>query len=176
MKFLLFVPVVAILSTGCEDKIRPSVLFSVDSKTLPQQESWNSRIVISDSGVVRAEIDAGYFRVFEAEQKTYLSEGLTVHFYGADGKPTSVLTSREGTIDEATNDLEARKNVVVRSENGTVLYSEELNWDERRQQIYTPVFVRIISPKEKLQGIGLESDQYLKNYRIFRVTGETTPQ
>lgn len=166
----------AVLVSGCEDKIRPSVLTTVDSKTLPQQESWNSHITISDSGVVRANIDAGYFKVFEDDQKTYLSEGVTVHFFDRDGQPSSVLTSKEGTIDERTNDLVATGNVVVKSVNGNVMYTEVLNWDDRRQQIYTNEFVRIISPKERLQGYGFESDQSLKNYRIYRVTGQTTPQ
>jgi len=166
---------IAILAVfGCEDKIKPTVLSSVNSQDLPQQESWNSQIVLSDSGRVRAIIDAGYLRVFEANKKTLLSEGVRVRFYNKDGTPGSVLTSDEGAVDEQTNDLEARGNVVVTSTDRTVLTTEELYWDEVRQLIHTPAFVRIVSPKERLQGIGLESDQQLRNYRIFRVTGETT--
>jgi LPS export ABC transporter protein LptC len=148
----------------------------IDSKTIPQQESWNSQIVLSDSGRVKAIIDAGYLRVYAADQKTLLSNGVTVRFFNADGTPGSVLTSDEGAVDETTNDLEARGNVVVISTDETTLFTEELYWNESRQLIYTPVFVRIISPEEKLQGVGLESDQRLQNYRIFRVTGETTPR
>ncbi len=53
---------------GCEDKVKPSVLTTVDSRTLPQQESWNSDIVVSDSGRVRAIIHAGYIRVYESSR------------------------------------------------------------------------------------------------------------
>jgi len=162
-----------ILTVGCEDKIKPSVLSSVPSKDLPQQESWNSQIVLADSGRVKAIIDAGYLRVFETNERTLLSDGVTVRFFNSDGTAGSVLTSDEGAVDERTNDLEARGNVVVTSTDRTVMYSEELYWDEGRQLIHTPVFVRIVSPKERLQGIGMESDQQLRNYRIFRVTGET---
>ncbi len=159
---------------GCEDKVKPSVLSTVDSRTLPQQESWNSQIVISDSGVVRAIIHAGYFKVYASSRTTLLSDSMHVQFYDPDGTPTSLLTSREGAVDEVTNNLEARGSVVVTSESGTRLFTEELYWDQARELIHTPVFVRVISPKERLQGVGLESDQGLKNYRIFRVTGETT--
>lgn len=174
MRIVILIVVLAVV--GCEDKIKPSVLTTVDSRTLPQQESWNSEIVISDSGVVRAIIHSGYFKVYETSRKTYLSDSVRVQFYDREGAPTSLLTSREATVDEVTNNLEARKNVIVTSENGTRLYTEELYWDQKREVIRTPAFVRIISPKEKLQGVGMESDQNLKNYRIFRVTGETRGQ
>jgi len=48
-----------------------------------------------------------------------------------------------------------------------------LFWDNQRQLIHTPAYVRITTEKEKLQGHGFESNQSLKNYRIFRVTGQT---
>ncbi|OGU32213.1 MAG: LPS export ABC transporter periplasmic protein LptC [Ignavibacteria bacterium GWA2_55_11] len=170
---LFFVILPVLFLVGCEDKIKPNVLSSVDSKTLPQQESWNSQITISDSGIVRAVIDAGYFQVFETSRKTLLSEGVKVRFFNPDGSPGSILTSSTGTVDEITNNLEARGNVVVTSTERTQLFTEELYWDNARAMIHSPAFVRIVSPTERLQGVGLESDQSLKNYRIFRVTGET---
>lgn len=173
---VIALPLLLLALAGCENKIKPSVLSSIDSKTLPNQESWNSQIVLSDSGVVRAIIHSGYFQIFDVRKETLLSEGVKVRFYNMDGTPSSVLTSQTAVVHERTNNLEARGNVVVTSTDGTVLYTEELYWDERRQLIHTPAFVRIVSPKEKLQGVGLESDQQLRNYRIFRVTGETTTQ
>jgi hypothetical protein len=49
--------------------------------------------------------------------------------------------------------------------------TEQLFWDNQRQLIYTPAYVQITTEKDKLQGHGFESNQNLKNYRIFRVTG-----
>jgi LPS export ABC transporter protein LptC len=164
----------ALVATGCEEKIKPSVLTTVDSRSMPEQESWNSEIVVSDSGVVRAVIHSGYFKVYSTSRMTHMSDSVHVQFYDPDGRPTTVLTSLRAAIDEVTNNLEAHENVVVTSETGTRLYTEELYWDQKRRLIHTPAFVRIISPKERLQGFGMESDQSLKNYRIFRVTGETT--
>jgi len=164
---------VLIVFGGCEEKIKPSVLPTVDSRTLPQQESWNSRIVLSDSGRTRAIIDAGYIRVYESSKQTQMSQGIVVHFFDRAGAQTSVLTSDEGTIDEGTNDLAAYNHVVVVSENKRRLTTEKLYWDNAKQLIHTPEFVRIVSPNETVQGHGLESDQSLHNYRIFRATGES---
>jgi len=173
--FLILLFLAAVLA-GCEDKIEPSVLPTVNSKTIPEQESWNSHIVISDSGLVRAIIDAGYLCEYEGSQQTHMSDGVVVHFFNTDGKQTSVMTSKEAIVDENTNNLEAMGNVVVVSSDSTKLRTEHLYWDNQRQLVHTPEFVQITSPKEKLQGHGFESDQSLHNYRIFRVTGQEVPQ
>jgi LPS export ABC transporter protein LptC len=159
--------------SGCEEKTKPSVLSTVDSRTLPQQESWNSTITVSDSGRITAIILAGYIRVFESDRKTHMSQGVKVRFFNTQGIQTSVLTSEEGDVDEMTNNLEARKNVVVVSSDLSCMTTEQLFWDNKRQLIYTPAYVQITSEKDKLQGHGFESDQSLKNYRIFRVTGQS---
>jgi LPS export ABC transporter protein LptC len=177
MTRLCQIPIVILsmlLHLACEEKIKPSVLTSVDSKTIPQQESWNSHIVISDSGQIKAVVDAGYLKSYEFSRQTLMSEGVVARFYDEHGVQTSVLTSREAKVDEGTNNLEAIGNVLVVSSDSTKLRTERLFWDNRRQQVHSPEFVRINSPKEQLQGHGFESDQSLKNYKIFRVTGEAT--
>jgi len=163
-------------ASGCEEKIKPSVLSSVDSRTIPQQESWDSDIVVSDSGRVRAIIHAGYLRMFEATRQTEMSEGVHVRFFNPQGVMTTVVTSQEGTVDEGSNNLQARKNVYVVSTDSSKMWTEVLNWDNARQQIYTQEFVRISSPREDLHGKGFESDQSLKNYRVFQVTGQSRPK
>jgi hypothetical protein len=43
-------------------------------------------------------------------------------------------------------------------------------WKNKERKIVTNKFVTIISPKEKMQGYGLESDQGLRNYTIYNIT------
>jgi LPS export ABC transporter protein LptC len=175
---VLAVPAALLLFCGCEEKIKPSVISSLNGQTLPQQESWNSTIIVSDSGRIHAIIRAGYICVYESSPVTQMSQGVNVRFFNSEGQQTSTLTSEEGSVDEVTNNLEARKNVVVVSSDSSRLKTEDLLWDNRRQLIYTPKneYVEITTPKEKLQGHGFESDQYLRNYRIFSVTGESRSQ
>jgi LPS export ABC transporter protein LptC len=161
------------LASGCEEKIKPTVLPDLDSKSLPEQESWNSSVILSDSGRTKAVIYAGRIREFDSPRETLLDQNITVHFFGEDGKETSVLTAREGKVDEMTNNLEASGNVVVVSNDSTRLRTEKLFWDNKRQLVHTPEYVLIVSPKERVEGKGLESDQQLRNYRIFSVSGES---
>lgn len=165
-----------LLSVGCAEKIKPSVLGGVSSATLPSQESWNTTVTFTDSGIVKAILKAGHIAAFEASKQTQLDSGVHVDFFDEHGVHSSVLTSRTGKVDENTNNLEAIGNVVVVSDSGVVVETEKLFWDNQRQLIHSDEFVKITSPKENLQGHGFESDQNLKNYKIFKVTGTAKPQ
>ena len=178
MKTLLAVVTAWLLfaSTGCEEKIKPSVLGGVSGASLPTQESWNATVTFTDSGVVKAILKAGHISEYEGSKQTSLDKGVHVDFFDEHGIHSSVLTSETGKVDEATNNLEAIGNVVVVSDSGVVVETEKLFWDNQRQLIHSDEFVKITSPKENLQGHGFESDQNLKNYKIFRVTGTAKPQ
>jgi LPS export ABC transporter protein LptC len=171
VKQLLFTTLVFVFFTGCAEKIKPSVLGSMPSASIPSQESWGSTVQFSDSGVTKAILKAGHIFAFDNTRQTFLDKGVHVDFFDALGRHSSVLTSERGNVDEATNNLEATGNVVVKSDSGVVVVTEKLYWDNARQRIYSDAFVKITSPTEQLQGQGFESDQNLKNYRIFRVTG-----
>jgi len=75
-------------------------------------------------------------------------------------------------VDDVTHDLEAHEHVVVVSDSGTTLRTEDLFWTNKTQQVHSPSFVDIVSPSEHLQGQGFESDQALRHYTVFRVTGQ----
>ena len=102
-----------------------------------------------------------------------MSQGVRVRFFNREGKQTSVLTSDSGNVDEVTNNLDARKNVLVVSSDSSRMTTEQLFWDNQRQLIYTPEYVQIKTVKENMQGHGFESDPSLKHYRVFKVTGQT---
>jgi LPS export ABC transporter protein LptC len=161
---------------GCEEKVKPSILSGVSGTQLPSQESWNSTITFSDSGTVKAIVRAGHIYAYDNSTVTHLDSGVIVDFFDELGLHTTTLTSRQGIVDEGTNNLEATGNVIVRSDSGTVVYTEKMFWDNKRQLIHSPEFVRIVSPKERLQGTGFESDHNLRNYRIFKVTGTAESQ
>ena len=165
-----------LLSYGCEEKIKPSVLGGVSGAALPSQESWNTTITFTDSGIVKAILKSGHISEYEGTKQTLLDSGVHVDFFDQHGVHSSVLTSRTGKVDENTNNLEATGNVVVVSDSGVVVETEKLFWDNQRQLIHSDEFVKITSPKEKLQGHGFESDQNLKNYKIFKVTGTAKQQ
>ena len=173
MKLALALTVCVLSLTGCEERVRPSVVhLSTDS--LPSQESWRSTVRLTDSARVRAVLWAGHIATYVDGQYTLLADSVHVTFYDEWGELSSTLTARRGKVDDRTRDLEAYDDVVVSSEDSTVLKTDRLFWTNATRLIHTDAYVEIASPREVIRGEGLESDQSLTNYRIFRVRGRST--
>lgn len=175
MKVLVaLLPVILFLSglaTACEEKAKPAVSLLTPDQ-LPTQESWNSSVTFSDSGRVRAVLQAGHIRMFEESQETLLDSSLVVDFFDRAGKHTSVLTAKRGRVDDRTRNLEAFENVVFTSDSGTVVETEYIFWDNALRKVRGDRFVTITSATERLQGYGFEADQDLRNYTVYgTVTG-----
>jgi len=161
-----------LLLAGCEERVRPSVV-PLATDSLPSQESWRSTVRLTDSARVRAVLWAGHIATFAEDQYTLLGDSVHVTFFNERGEPSSTLTARRGKVDDRTRDFEAYEQVVVCSEDSTVLRTDRLFWTNATRLIHTDAYVEIVSPREVIRGQGLESDQSLTNYRIFRVTGRS---
>jgi hypothetical protein len=59
---------------------------------------------------------------------------------------------------------------VVVNDSGVTITTSELMWRNKDRKIVSDKFVTILSPKEKIQGYGFESDQSLRNYVIYNIT------
>ncbi len=90
-----------------------------------------------------------------------------VEFYDEDGESRSVLNARNGLLKRRTNDMEVSGSVVVTSNDGTVLRTEHLTWDERRGKISTEMPVRVTRDGDVMTGTGAEADPDLGNLRIL---------
>lgn len=161
----------AVCIIGCEERVKPSVT-PMQQQSPPTQESWNSTVVFTDSAQVKAILWAGHISMYADAHVTLLDDSVRVDFYDERGNHSSRLTARRGKVDDVTHDLEAYVNVTVRSDSGTTLTTERLFWNNATRKTHTDAFVDIVSPKEHIMGHGMESDQALKNYRIFKVTGQ----
>lgn len=140
------------------------------SGEIPDQESWNSSVSFSDSGFVRAVLNAGHISMYNSKAYTLIDSGAVVDFF-KNGEKVSTLTGKRGKVLDATKDIEIYDSVVVVNKEGSVLKTSKLLWNNKLQKVSTDVFVKITTPKEDIEGIGFESDQSLKNYTIYKVTG-----
>ena len=153
--------------------MKPPVQRIAADEKIPDQESWNSKVVFSDSGYVRAELYANHIRMYRDRRETLLDSGIIVDFYDKGEQHTSRLLARRGRVDDDTKNLEAFEDVVFTSDSGTVVETDYIFWDNALKMVRGDRFVTITSPTERLQGYGFEADQGLKNYTVFgKVTGE----
>ncbi len=170
MKNLFFLVVILAAAFSCsEEKINPQIEKNSVQGEIPSNESWNSKILFTEDGKTKAVLFSNHFKMYDV-QKITLLDGVKINFYNSEQKNTSWLTSDRGKVNDVTKDMYAIDNVVAENDSGTVLKTTELMWRNTDQKIVTDKFVTITSPKEIIQGYGLESDQHLENYKIFNVT------
>jgi LPS export ABC transporter protein LptC len=168
MKFLSFLLFVFLLAGCSEEKVKPSVNISIN-ESRQIAEGWDESVAFSDSGKTKAVLFYKHLRKFERPAET-LMDTIKVNFYSQLGQISSVLTANKGKADDLTNDLYAIDSVVAVNDSGVTLRTQELMWKNKERKIVTDKFVTIVSPKEKIQGYGLESDQGLRNYTIYNIT------
>ena len=176
MKYIIFPIIFLFFIYGCKkEKVEPTVNVKLSAEEIPDQESWNSTIFFTDSGKTRAILNAGHLRVFSKIKETLLDSNIRVDFYNKEEIHTTTLTSKRGRVDEKTNNLYAIDSVVAVNDSGIVITSDEMMWRNKDRKIVSEKYVTIISPKEKIEGYGFESDQNLSNYIIYNITYITTP-
>jgi len=161
---------VALGVAGCERE--PATPNPESESNFPSQLTTDYVTRHSRDAVPVWELFGDVAQKFDGDEVMHLN-GVRMVFY-RDGEEDAVLTSDTGQIHEETEATVARGNVVVVTEDGRRLESEELHWDPERELIHTEEFVRFTEGDQVLTGYGLETDPDLTNVMILRdVQGAT---
>ncbi len=139
----------------------------------PVQESWNAKLIFSDSGRVKAILVTPYIAQYarQGALERRIDSTFRVDFFDDFGHHTSFITAQRAKI-HPNSDMEAFENVLVVSDDCTRIATEYMKWTANDRMIRSDKFVTITKPTETLSGYGFESDQSLKNYRIFKASGQ----
>ena len=143
----------------------------------PLQESWNVSMKIFKEDRVHAVVTAGHFAEYKKNDiiTRHLDKGLTVTFFDETANPSSTLTADKGTVYD-NNDMEAFDNVVITSGDSTVVRTDYIKRFEKGKRLWSDKYVTIHKQSETIRGYGFESDESLKNYTIFKASGEADIQ
>ena len=126
---------------------------------------------VTDGGVLRARVRADTAYFFSNTQRAEL-RNVHVTFYDITGRPTSTLTSKEGTHHWRTGDMEARGNVVVvRDRDGGTMRTEVMYYSQMKNEVSSDKAFQFDSPDRHITGDGFTSDPEFKNISAKRPTG-----
>ncbi|MGD8726438.1 MAG: LPS export ABC transporter periplasmic protein LptC [Gemmatimonadales bacterium] len=131
------------------------------------QVLWEVTHWITLDGVRRIKIESDTVYVYEMSQLLEL-HGVRVEFYSEEGGLSSTVTSREGTYELRSENMEARGDVVARTPDGRVLTTEILRFDRASERISGPEAFVFDSPDRHLEGDGFTSDP---DFRDVSATG-----
>ena len=146
---------------------------SSEEGEVPDQETWNTRIVVSDRGVLRYVIHAGHVQQFEDKQLIRLGEGIRVEFFDTAGKTTSVLTAQEGMVEQQTKNIEAWGDVVIVSGDSLRMEAPKIRWEYSSEKLFAEGEVMVASPNGTERGEGLVFDGRSKTWTMAKVTGRS---
>jgi LPS export ABC transporter protein LptC len=167
---IALLPAVLFLSS-CEKKI--DKIKKTDILTLPTITVRNDTTVFDDSGKVQLIMIFPLMETFDKTDIPYseFPEGITVHFYDGQKDPVGSVTSKYAKYLNKKNLWELRDSVVVINQTNDKLETEQLFWDQVKDNIYTDRFVKISNEDLTIIGTGFESDTHLNKRRIKNISG-----
>ena len=132
------------------------------------QVVFGQRTMITDRGVLRAEILADTSFVFDENSRVDMR---VVHgtFFSSVGVKDALLTSARAKYNVRDEGFEANGNVVVTSLDGRRLTTEHLVFDQRANKLSSEVaFVMTEPGGREMRGIGFDSDPDMNNVRVHK--------
>jgi LPS export ABC transporter protein LptC len=134
---------------------------------LPDQEVSDFALTETDQGKPEWKLYARSAATYRARNRV-IAHTVRLDFFDEKGARSSVLTAREGEINEITRDMTARGDVVLQTTEGTRMSTQQLEFVNKTQRIVTDAFVRVERGGDVLTGYGFESDPNLKHYEFKR--------
>jgi LPS export ABC transporter protein LptC len=167
MRGIVMLALAVVGAIACSQKKQPPVAAHSPLADSADQVMYGRNFVITDKGVERAqmEFDTAFF--FNDNTRIELSK-VHATFFTVAGTKNAVLTSELGTYNSRTNNMVARKNVVVVSEDGRRLTTEELKYNQQTNEISSDSAFVMTEPNRRVEGIGFRSDPDMKNIRILK--------
>ena len=163
---LMTLPLVA--AVACSEGTAPPPLSRSPLADSADQLMFGIETLLTDRGVLNARLEADTAFFFDENTRIEL-RGVHLTFYTRTGERNSVLTSREGTYNMRQSKMEARGNVVVVSEDGRRLTSQQLRYDQTRDEISSDSAFVLTEPDRRIEGIGFTSDPNMDNVRVHRL-------
>ena len=164
-----------LLLAACSDKNTGNTAQDIEIDDIPDMEIKEFRDRYYEGKIKIWVLYSDHASIYE-KKKTVVLKSFDFRSY-EEGKIHSKITAEHGTVrrsqDDKISEMEARTNVIVESENGDILYTSHLIWDEKRGKVHTSAFVRILKPDgSEIKGRGLEANRDLTDIVIKnRVSG-----
>lgn len=156
----------ASVSLACSNKKQPPIEAHSPLADSADQVMYPARFNLTDQGLQRAHVDADTAYFFDDNNRMEL-QGVHATFFTVTGAKDAVLTSRHGTTNTRTNNMIARKDVVVVSEDGRRLTTQELIYNQQKNEISSDSAFVMTEPNRRLEGVGFRSDPNMKNIQIL---------
>ena len=136
-----------------------------------KDKAKNIEMFFSEYGRVKIQLEAAeMIRHKNENPRLEFPKGLKIHFYNTDGLLQSIITADYAERYEEKGETILRNNVVITTQKGETLSTEELLWSEKQEKISSNKLVRIKTLREQLTGHnGFEAAQDFSRYKLLGI-------
>ncbi len=173
---IIYLLILLIMTSCFEKELATPEVIDIELENVPDFIVVGPIVDFYDSTNVKAKLKADTAKSYKKFNYSILYYNVHIDFFEKNSKNIETyITSDSAMIDESSNNMFAYNNVYVWSyKSETSLKTQFLEWNQEKKLLISNKFVRIDSPVEIIEGYGLESNQDLTNYKIFKVSGVMT--
>ena len=141
-------------------------------KDIHDQLSTNVEITLTKKGNVTAKIKSEVLKKNNQSLQLELFDNENVDLFDENFQQKSLIKSQSAMVNEKENKIKAYGSVVVISDDGKILMTDSLTWDNNSDKIYTDSNLEFItSDSDTLYGTGFKSNIDLTNWNILQPRG-----
>lgn len=167
--FLLLAVVLAfILFIYIKMRIQPNISFDTIKQSLPSGVD----VALKDVDYTHLQQGSPRWRLIaqqvarDSQSKTLTVSNPELTFFDDVGEQSGFLSAERGLVDENFQTVQLSTNVVLNNVTGYALYTEQLNFDNDKNVVFTEDFVRIEADGMRLEGQGLIYNLPMKQLEI----------
>ena len=142
------------------------------SKDVHDQLSTSVEITLTKKGNITATINSEILKKNNQSFQLELYDNVNVNLFDENFEHKSLIKSQSAIVNEKENRMKAYGNVIVTSNDGKILMTDSLSWDNNSDKIYTNSNLEFItSDTDTLYGTGFESNIDLTDWNILKPRG-----
>ncbi|HKG94869.1 MAG TPA: LPS export ABC transporter periplasmic protein LptC [Gemmatimonadaceae bacterium] len=160
----------AAVAAGCADTSTPPPVYGNRPTDSAEQVMFGVRHILTAKGVQQAELLSDTALFFDEGTRIEL-RGVKTTFYRTTGAKDAVLTSRQGSYNTRAQVMEARGNVVVVSEDGRRMTSQQLRFNQAANEISSDSAYVYTQGTQQQTGVGFRADPNLTRFNCLSRCG-----
>lgn len=170
---LMVLLVALVIGSGCTEERKIDIASRLNPKRMATMTTKNISTLISDSGIVQYKIVAPLWEVWEELDTPYWSfpKGIYLQKYDPYFKVIATVAADSARFFKNQKIWKLDGRVELTQAPQGLFQTEQLFWDQRRQVLYSDSFIHIETETHVLEGIGFESDEQLRSYRVIKPQG-----
>ena len=141
-------------------------------KDVHDQLSTNVEITLTKKGNITAKIKSEILTKNNQSLQLELYDNVNVDLFDEDFQHKSLIKSQSAMVNEKENRIKAYGTVMVISNDGKILMTDSLTWDNDSDKIYTDANLKFVtSDTDTLYGTGFKSNIDLTDWNILQPRG-----